>query len=197
MRFIGAIALLLMACAHVSAHERKNLGAVTLTIGWGDEPAFAGLKNFVELDVADPSGAPVADIGGALSVDVAFGEQRTTLPLRPIGRQPGKFRARIIPTRAGVYTFHITGTIKGQSIDTTSTCSETTFACVAEQAGVQFPVKDPSAGQIAERLNRTLPRADEAAGRAAIALYMSIGAAAAAGVALIAVFASRRNRTNG
>ena len=157
---------------------------VRLTIGWGDEPAFTGSKNFVSVAVADAAGMPVVDPEGSLAVEVSFGDQRIMLPLRPAFQRPGEFRAPLVPTRSGTYAFHITGTLKGQTIDTTSTCSDQTFDCVADVSEMQFPVRDPSAGQLAESVNRALPRADRAVDTAAGAQRMAMAAIAVAVLAL-------------
>ena len=89
-----------------------------------------------------------------------------------------------MPTRAGTYTFHISGTIKGEALDVSSTCSDTTFACVSDVADLQFPAKDPSPGQLADRLSRGLPRAEEAASTARVARITAFAAIALAAVAI-------------
>jgi hypothetical protein len=175
------------------AHERKIAGQYHLVIGWGDEPAFSGLKNAVEIDLADRAGAPVTDLGGgSLSVEVIYGDQRLTLPLRPVRQPQGKFRAWLVPTRAGAYTFHISGTIRGEALDVTSTCSDTTFACVTDVADLQFPAKDPSPGQLADRMSRGLPRAEEAASAAGTARAIAVTAMALAIVAIVAAMRKPR-----
>jgi hypothetical protein len=176
------------------AHETKAVGAVNLIIGWGDEPAFSGLKNAVEVDVRDQAGAGVNDPTASLTVDVAFGSEHVSLPLRPVRDVTGKFRAWLLPTRAGTYSFHVTGTIRGQAVDTTSTCSDTTFACVVEASSIQFPVKDPSVGQLAEGVSRMLPRADAAADSARQARSIGLAAAAGAALALVASVVALRRR---
>ncbi|HEV8337409.1 MAG TPA: hypothetical protein VGR67_13415 [Candidatus Polarisedimenticolia bacterium] len=178
-------ALLLAAPMAASAHETQSVAAFRLTIGWGDEPVFSGLKNSVEVDVADAAGRPVTDPGGSLSAEISFGNQRIVLPLQPAGERPGKFRAWLVPTRSGSYTFHITGSLKGQAIDATSTCSDRTFDCVADASEIQFPAKDPSAGQLAERLGRELPRAQRALDAAASARTLAIVGIAVAALALV------------
>ena len=190
---VYAALLLLAGVPPASAHERKTSGPYTLTIGWGDEPAFTGFRNAVELDVVETAGGAAPDLSGAaMTVDVTFGDQHVALPLRPVFRQPGKLRAFLVPTRAGTYTFHFSGTIKGLAIDVTSTCSETTFACVADVAAIQFPAKDPSTGQLAERMDRALPRAEGASGSASTARAIAIGALVVAALALAAAVRSRR-----
>jgi hypothetical protein len=182
--FVLGFAALLAASA--GAHDRKQAGAVTLVIGWGDEPAFSGSRNSVDVDVADARGAAVADPGASLSVDVVFGSERISLPLAAAPDRPGRYRAWLVPTRAGTYTFHVAGTIRGQAIDVTTTCSDTTFACVADVSDVQFPAKDPSAGQLADRISRALPRADRAIEDAAAARTIGLTAIGVAALALAA-----------
>lgn len=192
-----AIAVLL-GIGVVSAHEKKTAGALVLTIGWGDEPAYSGIRNAVEIDVADATGVPVADPEASLAVDVSFGGERMTLPLAPAGRQPGKYRAWLVPTRAGVYAFHVTGNIRHQAVDVTSTCSEKTFACVLDSADVQFPTRDPSPGQLADRIARTAPRADAAVDSANGARRISFAALAVSVLALgVALLRGRRRHTAG
>ena len=191
---LGMTAALLPGAGGVSAHEHKEIGALRLTIGWADEPAYSGFRNAIEVDIADAAGAPVVDPAGALTVEVSFGEQRITLPLRHSTRRPGKFAAPLVPTRPGTYSFHFTGTVKGQPIDTTSTCSDTTFACVTDVSAVQFPAKDPSTGQLAERLSRALPRAEGALAAASTARFLAGAALLAAALAIALAAGGRRGR---
>jgi len=169
------------------AHEKRSAGKFTLNFGWGDEPAFTGSRNSIVVSVADATGAAVPDLGGgSLSVEVTFGDQRVVLPLEPAGTQRGAFRAWLLPTRAGTYSFHITGKIKDQPIDVRSTCSDNTFDCVVDAAALHFPVKDPSAGQLAESMTRALPRTDRAVEAASSARRLAVAALAIAVAALAA-----------
>ena len=192
------IAIVWSLSAAVSAHDRQVAGPYRLIIGWGDEPAFTGLKNAVEIDVSDAAGAPVTDLEGSLAVEVSFGDERTSLALARSPQQPGKFRAWLAPTRPGTYSFHITGRIKGQTIDNSSTCSATTFACVTDVSDLQFPAKDPSTAQLADRLSRSLPRAEGATDTAATARNVAFGALAVAVLALaVAITLGLRKSTKG
>ena len=177
------VALTMMCRAELSAHDKKTAGSFVLTIGWGDEPAFAGSRNSIDVDAADAAGA-VVDPGASLTVDVSFADQHVSLALRPAFGRPGRFRAVLVPTRPGTYSFHIAGSIKGQSVDVTSTCSDKTFACVADASEIQFPAKDPSPGQLADRIDRAMPRAERAADSAGSARVIAIAALAVAVVAL-------------
>lgn len=190
-------ALLFAASVSLAAHEKKAAGALALVIGWADEPAFAGSRNAVVVTVADQKG-PLKDAAGSLSVEVAFGSERMTLPLEPVFNRAGEFRAWLVPTRAGTYTFRVTGKLGSQVIDVTSTCADNTFHCVEDASAIQFPVKDPSAGQLADRIERALPRAELAADSAASARSLATAALVVSvlGAAAAIVLGRRRSRTH-
>ena len=158
-----AAIILLAAWTPAAAHETKAVGGMRLTVGWGEEPAFSGFRNFVEVDVADGAGHPVVDLGGgALSAEVSFGDERIPLSLRA-----GAWTAGQVPRVAGAheagniqlsYHRHDQGPGDRHDVD----LLRQTFACVADVSDIQFPVKDPSAGQLADRISRELPRAEGA-----------------------------------
>lgn len=188
---LGMAAVLVGSLVSLAAHEKKIAGALELVIGWADEPALAGLRNAVVVTVADRQG-PVKEAVGSLSVEIAFGSERMTLPLEPAADRPHEFRAWLVPTRAGTYTFHVTGTLRGQGIDVTSTCADDTFHCVQDSAAIQFPVKDPSTGQLADRIERTLPRAELASETAASAKSLAIAALVVSVLGAAAIVLGRR-----
>ena len=192
-----AAAVFLAASHPAAAHETQSVKQYRLTIGWGEEPAYSGERNSVDVDVKDGAGQPVADLGGgSLSVEVVFGDERIVLPLLPARTVAGRFRAALVPTRAGTYAFHVTGTVKGQAVDVRSTCSESTFHCISDAAELQFPAKDPSTGQLAESIGRALPRAERALDTAAGARRLALVAVAVAGLALVVavVLGARKGR---
>ena len=144
------------------AHESRTTGDIQLVVGWGEEPAYTGFKNSVQVTVsAGEGGPPVTDVGGALQVEVSKGSNSITLPLEP-SPTPGDYRAWLTPTRPGTYTFRVTGSIRGRSVDESFSSSESTFDEVEDVANIQFPARDPSTGQLAARVDREVPRAVEA-----------------------------------
>jgi len=182
------VACLLLACATPAAgHVQTRSGPVELTMGWGHEPALSGSENYVEVAVTDRSGTLKAPVV-SLEVEVSFGGAVTALPLVPADA-PGEFRAVLIPTRAGTYGFHVTGRVSGRRTDAESTCSGRTFDCVTDPKALQFPAKDPSAGEIAQRLERALPRADAARDSADNAKTVALIALIAAVLGLVAALA--------
>ena len=170
--FIGGTGLLLPGASPALAHEHRTVGSVVMTVGWSDEPTYTGFKNSVQLILADAAGKPITDLTDTLKVDVRFGSQ-TSGPLdieRAFGRtygRPGDYRAQIVPTRPGTYSFHFTGTVGKQKINETFTSSEKTFDNVQSPAAIEFPVKDPSAADLSGRLERIGPRIDAAGAGAA------------------------------
>ena len=165
LAFVAVFAAALLAAAPIaSAHEARTInGKYNVEVGWGDEPPYAGFKNSVQLILSDADHKPITDLGDTLKVDVMTGTQKMTLPFEAnfqVGEfgDPGDYRAWIVPTRPGTYTFHLTGTIHGDAIDQTFTSSDTTFDNVKAQSDVQFPAKDPTAGDLSQRLDRETAR---------------------------------------
>ena len=147
----------LAAPAHVSAHTIQPAGQYKLAIGWQHEPAYVGIENAVQVIITGPDGKPFTGFpssGSGLKVAVSFGKpgggtlpSTAPLDLNPTADPdtglgvPGETLASIVPTAAGDYTFHVTGTLGTQSIDITVTSGDTTFNTVRATDGVEFPNK--------------------------------------------------------
>src|SRR5712664_395448 len=65
------------------AHEQRTVGRYKFTVGWGEEPLYAGFKNSVQFILAESKGKPVTDLGDSLKLTVEFSGQTVTLPLVP------------------------------------------------------------------------------------------------------------------
>lgn len=139
--------------APAMAHETRTEGGVRAVVGWATEPAYVGYPNAVQLRLSNGT-TPIADLGADdLKVEVLFGGQKTAaLPLEPAFNSPGEYRAPLMPTRAGDYSFHFFGTVKGQPYDQTFQSGEETFDAPKNPADVSFPAKDPTAGELAARI---------------------------------------------
>jgi hypothetical protein len=164
---LACTCIVLLQAAPALAHEDRDVGSYSFAVGFGAEPAYAGVANSVQLLLLDASGDPVTDLGPALKVSVTFEDQTASFPIEPnfeVGEfgTPGDYRAWFIPTRPGRYAFHFTGEVNGQPVDETFTSGPKTFDDVGDPAEVEFPVKDPTVGQISERLDRELPRLESA-----------------------------------
>jgi hypothetical protein len=139
-------------------------------------------------------GHPVTDLGDTLSVSVGFGDQSKDLTVEPffeVGEfgTPGDYRAWFFPTRPGQYAFHFTGTIHGTKIDETFTSGPKTFDDVVSPADVEFPVQDPTNGELADRIDREIPRLESSISDVKAAADRSVASAAddASGARTIAI----------
>ncbi len=163
------------------AHLHERVGDIEFTVGWANEPAFAGEPNAVQVFVndahVDPAGAgehthaegeeggPVDPRRVKLTVEVIFGTKDATVkmdavPLEPFAfGEPGELRTEsLVPTRPGTYTFHFTGTIKGKAFDKFYTSGEigaiagTQYNDVRDVGEVSFPAEDPGNDELARAL---------------------------------------------
>jgi hypothetical protein len=106
------------------------------------------------------------DLGPTLKVTVSYGnqtmDQMTMEPDFEVGEFgiPGDYRAFFVPTRPGDYTFHLTGTVKGTKVDESFTSGPNTFSSVDDPSSVEFPVKDPTTGELGDAVQRLQPRVD-------------------------------------
>ena len=163
-----AALLIPLLASPAAAHEEKTVGKYHFVVGFGDEPAYAGEKNSVQLILADAKDKPVTDLTNTLKVEVTTGDaQPLALPMEPnfeVGEfgTPGDYRAFFIPTAPGSYSFHFTGSIKGQKIDQTFKSGPQSFSDIDDPAQVQYPVKQPTGGQLATRADRDTARVDAA-----------------------------------
>jgi len=149
---IGSLALLVALLAVVLttsaalAHEKRHVGKYTFVVGFLDEPAYANVKNSLDLTICDGSDCtytvqdgmrvlsnPVKDADKALKVEVsAGGSAPLALVLEPRWANPGKYNAYFLPTKAGDYTFHIFGALNNNAIDEKFTSSPTGFGAVEQ-----------------------------------------------------------------
>jgi hypothetical protein len=208
-----ASVVVLLTATPALAHEGRRLGDLEMVVGWGTEPAYAGEVNSVQiLPVHD--GEPVLDLGDTLDVEVTFGDEAQEFTLEPFFEEgefgtPGDYRAWLIPTEPGQYSFHLSGTIDGEDVDETFTSGPSTFDDVVNPRSAQFPVEQPSTGELAERIDREVPRltgsigevqaaantaADDASSAKTLGVVGLVVGAVGLIVAIVAVVLSRRSR---
>jgi hypothetical protein len=162
LAILAALGLVVLLASPAAAHERRQTAGYGYVVGFGDEPAYAGEKNSVQVMVSNGAGRPVRNADG-LEVMVMAGGRQTRLKLEPhfgdTWGTPGDYRAFFIPTAAGQYTFHLGGTIAGKRIKAQRFVSgPDTFSDVEDPAKVAFPVKSPTTAQLAARVDREVPR---------------------------------------
>jgi hypothetical protein len=147
------------------AHGEHKVANYTFVVGFGTEPAYAGVTNSVQLMISN-NGKPVTDAKG-LKVAVTTGDaEAKQMNLEPYFGQgwgeQGDYRAFFIPTAPGAYTFKVTGTIGGKKIDRSYTSVKDGFDEVTDPAEVQYPIQEPAGSDLATRLERETARLNTA-----------------------------------
>src|SRR5215218_3735556 len=166
-----AVLLAGLAAVPASAHAEKQVGRYAFVVGFGDEPAYAGQPNSLQV-IITRDGKPATDLAGQLDGLMAhtyYGRkadpkaENAMMPLEPhFGDDwgtPGDYRSFFVPTQAGAYTFHLKGKLGGQKVDLVVPSGPETFGDVNDPAKSAFPaVKDPTTAQLAQRLDREATR---------------------------------------
>jgi hypothetical protein len=153
---LAALAIVALSHGPALAHEHRRVKGLDMVVGWIDEPALSGFKNAVQVIVTRAKD-PVEN--GKLEVMILFGDrdsetQSDALPLEPSFGVPGQYEATIIPTRPGQYTFHITGRVGGAEIDEFFTSGPETYNDIQNPSDAEFPTRDPTRAELADRLER-------------------------------------------
>jgi hypothetical protein len=83
---------------------------------------------------------------------------------------PGDYRSFFVPTQPGAYTFTLEGKLGAQKINLVVPSGPETFGDVNDPAKTALPaVKDPTTGQLAQRLDREATRVNATMAAAAAA----------------------------
>ncbi len=168
---VGLAGLLVAAVvAPVLAHEQRDVSGYSFEVGLIGEPVFVGQRSGLEVHVTRDD-QPISGLAKTLSAQVIYGDGTRDLPLTERDGDPGWYESVFIPTAAGKYTFHISGTIDGTAIDESFTSSPTGFNEVQEATAGQFPSTLPTVTE----LSAEAKKGADAAGQVPIAL--ALGAA--------------------
>lgn len=198
---LGAVVvgLALFPAAPALAHGEAGHGDLVLTIGFVNEPAFAGMPNGVQL-IVEHDGEPVTDLRpGDVRVEITYGDATSEpMDLEPafafeggelVFGEPGDYRAEFVPSQPGRYTFHISGTIDGERVDEEMSSSPSTFSSVEDVAAASFPaVEAPTNEELATRIDQEAARsADAIAVADAAAIFAHDAASSARTLGLIGI----------
>ena len=183
---LGVVLSIGLGVGLASAHEERDVGDVTMVVGFLDEPVFVGQKSGLDLRVSRGDG-PIEGLESTLQAEVVHGSSRRALELSPAFGEPGAYRSVFFPTAAGPYTFRIFGEIDGQAVDESFTAGPDTFSEVQDTAAGQFPVAFPATADLA----RDAEAGAQASTMATVALVTGI-AGLIAGVAALGVGLARR-----
>lgn len=148
----------LIAPSSSLAHETREVGEITMTVGFITEPAIQGDTNGIWLEVMQGE-TPVTGLADTLQAQVIFGDQTRDFDLVPAWGEDGVYEAVFIPTQPGDYTFRFFGQVDGVDVDETFTSSPEGFDSVAARADLEFPAATEEADQGASVLTLGMPLA--------------------------------------
>ena len=145
------------AVKSASAHITKVFGNYLVTVGWQNEPTYAGLMNSPIVEVKKGSGdsaKPVINALANMQISIKYGSVTKQLDFVPDNTVDGQYVSPLIPTRVGTYSLIMKGTIEDQSIDT-----EIPLDDVASVDTLNFPPSSGSAdtsnmGQVSTIINQ-------------------------------------------
>lgn len=190
--FFALVALAAVPAGTAFAHGHRDVDALEWSVGWAVEPALVGEPNAVQLSLS-PS---VEGAEKKLKVVVSIGSQESDpLGLEPVFDSPGEYRAEIIPTVPGDYTFHFTGELGGDEVDQSFTASKDDFDLVEGTGDLAFPKKAPSNAELAERLESVDKTAGDAKEAAAMPRTLAIIGIVLALIAIVIAVRSRKAST--
>ena len=160
-----AVLLVPLLALPASAHGEHKVAKYTFVVGFGTEPAYAGVTNSVQLIISN-NGKPVTNAKGLKAAVTTGDAEPKQMALEPYfgegwGEQ-GDYRAFFIPTAPGAYTFKITGTLGGKKINQSYTSGKDGFDEVTDPAEVQYPAVEPTGQQLTTRLERETARINAA-----------------------------------
>jgi hypothetical protein len=104
-----------------SAHITKVFGNYLVTVGWQNEPTYAGLLNSPIVEVKKGSGdsaKPVINALANIQISIKYGSVTKQLDFVPDSTVDGQYVSPLIPTKVGSYSLVMKGTIENQNIDT-------------------------------------------------------------------------------
>jgi hypothetical protein len=193
---LSAGVVVALSASPAAAHETRKVGDYEFVVGWYDEPAFAYQKNGPEVTITDARGRPVVK-GVDLQVEIRFGDETRTAELEPafvVGAfgEPGVYDTDIYPTRAGTWTFRISGNVEGNDVDETFTSGPDTFSDIRDPGEVAFPVEDPSNAELTDLVEQA--RAESSDDASAAKTFGYVGLALAVVALIVAIIAVVRRR---
>lgn len=190
LALIVATSLAVISAGTTLAHEQREVGDYTLTVGFIDEPVYIGSRSGLELRVMTTADEqPVEGLETSLAATVTQGDTTRDLVLSPRFGQPGWYQSFFIPTVAGAYSFQVTGEIEGTAVDETFSTGPDTFGEPQALAAAQFPVQFPGQAELVDDAQRGA----DAAGQVTIALILG-GLGLVAGLAALGLSLGARRR---
>ncbi len=135
------------------AHERRTVGKYDIEAGFLNEPTYVNSPNAIDFRVTNnQTNKPVGGLDSTVKAEIIFGASSMPVTLEPNPDEPGAYAGYFIPTRAGSYIFHFTGSIEGMPFDEQFESGPGRFEDPVETTAIQFPDKLASPADMAKQL---------------------------------------------
>jgi len=199
---IPALLTLLMPFT-ASAHEHASYVIAGTTynfvIGSQNEPIAVDDKTGLDLAVTKGVGAtPVTGLEETLKVELVAGKERKSIALKPSWGHEGVYEAAFYPTKATTFGYRLTGTIEGNPVDLTFTCTpggekaknateakeiapgvtqislSGSFGCPVAKENLGFPEKSASIDSLIKKADAGTMKENAALALGAIALVVAV-----------------------
>jgi hypothetical protein len=149
---LGLIIAFPLVVRPAAAHVPVMVGPYELTVGWRVEPPTAGFVNGLDLGIQRhyPNGTTVWVTGvTSLNATLSIGPFTSAKhPLDPQFGRAGWYTFDVIPTRPGVYSLTINGTLGSTPVN-----KQVNLDAVAPASDLAFPVPDPTPSDLQSRLD--------------------------------------------
>lgn len=199
LALLMALLVLVLTTSSALAHEKRHVGNYTFVVGFLDEPAYANVKNSLDLTICDGTDCnytvqdavkvlsnPVNDADKTLKIEVSMGGSAPlALALEPRWANPGKYNAYFLPAKEGDYTFHIFGTLDKSNINEKFTSSPTGFSAVKQVQTYPSGSTDPKVTALQNQVQSAQNSATTATSIGIIGTVLGVIGLVIAGFALV------------
>lgn len=144
-------AVLFLSVRPLSAHTRVEIDGYAVIVGWVEEPAIAGERNAILVEVRRISAnsdveSPVEGVEATLDIELIYAGSSLRANLNPTD-EPGIYTAELVPTVRGQYSVRLFGSIEEVEVNETVSPEE-----VFPAARLQFPEAEPDVFAIQAQL---------------------------------------------
>ncbi len=139
-----------------SAHLTKVFGNYIVQVGWHAEPPLTGEINNVEVTVVKGNhladGKPVINAMANVKTSIKYGTVTKQLEFLPSNTVEGQYLATVTPTKTGLYSLVISGTIEGQDVTSEIPLDEVLSSDILNFPSVSGSTSDTGLQDISSKL---------------------------------------------
>lgn len=139
-----------------SAHLTRVFGNYIVQVGWHAEPPLTGEIDNVEVTVVKGThladGKPVINAMANVKTSIKYGTVTKQLEFLPSNTVEGQYLATVTPTKTGLYSLVISGTIEGQDVTSEIPLDEVLSSDILNFPSVSGSTSDTGLQDISSKL---------------------------------------------